>query len=38
MWVAVLRFVPADDLTHVLDQGFALGDVLQGEHAFAMHP
>ena len=35
--VAVLRLVPADDLAHVFDQGFAFSDVLQREDAFAMH-
>jgi len=35
--VAVLRFVPGDDLTHVLDDGFAFGEILQGEHTLAMH-
>ena len=34
--VAVLRLVPADDLTHVLNQGLAFGQVLQGKNAFAM--
>ena len=34
--VAILRFVPADHLTHVFKQCFAFGDVLQGKHAFAV--
>ena len=38
MGVAVLRLVPGDHLAHVLDQGFTFGDVLQREHALAMHP
>jgi hypothetical protein len=36
--VAVLRLVPADDLAHIFNDGLALSDVLQGKHAFAMHP
>ena len=35
--VALLRLVPADDLAHVLDQGLAFGNVLQGKNAFAVH-
>jgi hypothetical protein len=35
--VAVLRFLPADDLAGVFDQHFALGNILHGKHALAMH-
>jgi hypothetical protein len=34
--VAVLRFVPADDFTHILKQGLAFCKVLQGKHTFAV--
>ena len=34
---SVLRFVPTDDLTDVLNQHLTLCDILQGEHPFAMH-
>ena len=36
MGVAVLRFVPADDFTHIFKQGLAFGNVLQCENTFAM--
>jgi len=35
--VAVLGLVPVDDLAHVLDQGFAGGDVLHRIHPLAVH-
>ena len=37
MRVAVLRFFPADDLAHVLDQRFAFGNVDKCKHTFAVH-
>ena len=36
-WVAAQRLFPGDDLALVLDQGFALGNVLHGEHAVTVH-
>ena len=36
-WVAVLRFVPGDDLADVFNDGFAFGQVLQGKHPFAVN-
>ena len=36
VWVAVLRFVPADDFTNILKQGLAFRKVLQGKHTFAV--
>ena len=36
MGVTILRFVPADHLTHVFKQRFAFSDVLQGKHPFAV--
>ena len=35
--VAPLSFCPADDFTNVLNQLLALGNILQREHALAMH-
>src|SRR3990167_471033 len=35
--VAVLRLLPGDDLAGVLDQHLALGDILHGKNALAMH-
>ena len=37
MRVALLRLGPGDDFTHIFDKGFALGDILQRKHAFAVH-
>ncbi len=34
--VAILRFIPADDFTHILKQGFAFSQVLQGKHTFTV--
>ena len=34
--VAALRLGPGNHLTHVLDEGLALGDVLHGKHPLAM--
>ncbi len=31
------RLVPGNDLANVLNDGFALGDIGQGKHAFSMH-
>lgn len=36
MGMAILRFFPADHLTHVFKQRFAFRDVLQGKHPFAV--
>jgi hypothetical protein len=38
MGVAPFGFGPVDDLADVLDQGLALGQVLQGKNTFAMYP
>lgn len=35
--VAVLGFLPPDDLARVFDQHFAFGDILHREHALAVH-
>jgi hypothetical protein len=32
-----LGFCPGDDFAHILDDGFALANVLHCKHAFAMH-
>ena len=37
MRVAAQGFFPTDDLADILDDGFALGKVGDGEHALAMH-
>ena len=37
MRVAILCFVPADDLANVLDECLAFGDVDQCKNTFAMH-
>ena len=35
--MALLRFLPTDDLAGVFDDDFAFGDRQQGKHPFAMH-
>jgi hypothetical protein len=35
--VASKRFFPADDFAHVLDQGLAFGQILDGKHALTVH-
>jgi hypothetical protein len=35
--MAVLRFLPGNDLAGVLDQHLALGNILHRKHALAMH-
>ena len=35
--MALLRFLPTDDLAGVFDDDFASGDRQQGKHPFAMH-
>jgi hypothetical protein len=37
MGMTVLRFFPADHLTHVFKQCFAFSKVLQSENAFAVN-
>ncbi|MEY4219110.1 MAG: hypothetical protein RL686_1617 [Pseudomonadota bacterium] len=37
VWVAVLRFIPADDLTHILIQGLAFCNVDECKYTFAVH-
>ena len=35
--MALLRFIPADDLAGVFDQGLALGNINECKHAAAVH-
>ena len=37
MRVAILGFIPADDLSNVLDQGFAFSDIHEGKNAFSVN-
>ena len=36
MRVTVLGFLPTDDFTHILHNGFTCGNILHGEYALAM--